>query len=112
MRYHSFGSLLTYSIYNVATADQIVNFLLDEAFLGAVEPSGVFRSELGGHTIFSAKCPACKRIHGNFRTFKEAAGNKMCKYCIRGYVDKIAKVRETGNFKTLLSKKHHDKARH
>ncbi len=88
-----------------------MNQVMGEAFLGAPEPSGVFKSLLGGHTTFSAKCPSCRRLHGNFRTFEEAAGNKMCRYCIRGFVDKIGKVRETGNFDSLL-KKNHDKARH
>lgn len=84
---------------------------LTESFLGAPEPSGVFRSDLGGRTVFSAKCPGCRRIHGNFRTFEQASSNKMCLYCIRDYVDKISKVRETGNFKSLLKKNNHDKAR-
>lgn len=72
--------------------------------VGTEEPSGVFAKDVNGVRIYSARCPGCKRIHGNFRTWEEASGNKQCKYCNRDFVDIIQKAHETGNFKPLLKK--------
>lgn len=83
---------------------------IEESFLAPREPSGIFRKLVGGVEIFSARCPGCKRIHGNFRTYDEAAGNRQCKFCTRDYVDKMIKVSNTGNFKNLLKKDHETRA--
>lgn len=83
---------------------------LGESFLAPREPSGIFRKVVDGVEIYSARCPGCKRIHGNFRTYDEAAGNRQCKFCTRDYVDKMTKVSQTGNFKHLLKKDHETRA--
>ena len=77
-----------------------------ERFLAPPEPPGIFRKIIQGVEIYSARCPGCKRIHGNFRTYDQAAGNRQCKFCTRDFVDKMTKVRTTGNFKHILKKKH------
>jgi hypothetical protein len=95
-----------------ASSDEIMDavYSVKESFLAPQPPPGVFRKIVNGVEIFSARCPGCKRIHGNFRTYDQAAGNRQCKYCNRAYVDKMIKVSTTGNFKHLLKKKHEPKA--
>jgi len=83
---------------------------IGESFLAPPEPPGIFRKIIQGCEIYSARCPGCKRIHGNFRTYDQAAGNRQCKFCTRDFVDKMTKVRTTGNFKHLLKKDHEARA--
>jgi len=83
---------------------------IEESFLAPPAPPGIFRKVTDGVEIFSARCPGCKRIHGNFRTYDQAAGNRQCKFCTRDYVDKMMKVSTTGNFKHLLKKDHEARA--
>lgn len=84
--------------------------LPEHPFLAPPEPSGIFRKDTDGVIIFSARCPGCKRIHGNFRTYDEAAGNRQCKFCTRDFVDKMTKVAKTGNIKHILQKDHEARA--
>ena len=77
--------------------------------IGNPEPSGIYMSRVDGTPIYSAKCPGCKRIHGNFRTWGEASGNRMCKGCVSDFVDKTRKANETGNYRPLLKRSHNDK---
>jgi hypothetical protein len=72
--------------------------------VGSPPPTGVFKKNVDGVDIFSAKCPGCKRLHGNFRTFDEASGNKLCQKCVGDYVDMLKKYHENGNPKPLLKK--------
>lgn len=83
---------------------------MEESFLAPPEPPGIFRKIVDGTEIFSARCPGCKRIHGNFKTYEQAAGNRQCKFCTRDFVDKMTKVTTTGNFKHLLKKDHEARA--
>lgn len=83
---------------------------IGESFLAPPEPPGIFRKIVQGVAIYSARCPGCKRIHGNFRTYDQAAGNRQCKFCTRDFVDKMTKVRTTGNFKHILKKDHEARA--
>ena len=85
-------------------AKQYLDF---NTLLGPQSENRVYVKDVNGVPIFSVRCPGCKRIHGNFRTFDEASGNQQCKYCTRDYVDMITKANETGNYKPLLKK--HDK---
>ena len=78
----------------------------EERFLAPRDPPGIFRKVINRVEIFTARCPGCKRLHGNFRTYDQAAGNRQCKHCTRDYVEKMTKVRTTGNFKHILKKKH------
>ena len=91
-------------------SSRIVETLLDfNTLLGPPVENRVHVKDVNGTPIFSVRCPGCKRIHGNFRTFDEASANQQCKYCTRDYVDMMLKANETGNFKPLLKK--HDKRR-
>lgn len=85
----------------VQEAKQYLDF---NTIMGPPEERPVHVKEVNGVPIFSVKCPGCKRLHGNFRTFDEASGNRMCKYCTRDYVDAITKANETGNYKPLTKK--------
>ena len=87
-------------------AKEYLNF---NTLLGPPVENRVHVKDVNGTPIFSVRCPGCKRIHGNFRTFDEASANQQCKYCTRDYVDMMLKANETGNFKPLLKK--HDKRR-
>lgn len=91
-----------------ANMEEFLN--VNESFLAPPEPPGIFRKVVDGVEIFSARCPGCKRLHGEFRTYDQAAGNRQCKHCTRDYVEKMQKVSTTGNFKHLLKKKHEPKS--
>lgn len=80
-------------------------FAVSESFLAPPAPPGIFKKKINGVYIYSARCPGCKRIHGNFRTYKEASGSRQCKFCNRAYVEMMLKVNDTGNVKSLLKKK-------
>lgn len=84
--------------------------ITEERFLAPRDPPGIFRKVIDGVEIYSARCPGCKRIHGNFRTYDQAAGNRQCKFCTRDFVDKMTKVRTTGNFKHIIKKDHEARA--
>lgn len=80
--------------------------LLDfNQIVGVKGSSGVFVSRVDGTPIYSARCPGCKSIHGNFRTWEEASGNRMCKSCVSDFVDMTNKANETGNYSKLLKRK-------
>lgn len=85
-------------------AKQYLDF---NTLLGPPVKRNVYVKDVNGTPIFSVRCPGCKRIHGNFRTFDEASANQQCKYCTRDYVDMMTKANETGKYKPLLKK--HDK---
>jgi ribosomal protein S27E len=89
------------------TVNEAKEYLDFNSLLGPPEQRNVYVKKIEGVPIFSVKCPGCKRIHGNFRTFDEASGNAQCKYCNRDYVDMMLKANETGKYKNLLKK--HDK---
>ena len=82
-------------------ADKIVDALLENAPL---PPPGVFAKQEGWKTLYSAQCPQCDHIHGYFKTYADAAANKMCKWCRRSYVEKMQKAIATG--KPLIKKPH------
>jgi len=94
----------------VPMEDILTKVGIGESFLAPPEPPGIFRKIIQGCEIYSARCPGCKRIHGNFRTYDQAAGNRQCKYCNRDYVEKMTKVTTTGNFKHILKSKHEIRA--
>lgn len=83
------------------------HYLDFNSLLGPADDQRVYVRHVGKVPIFSVRCPGCKRIHGNFRTFDDASANQQCKYCTRDYVDMMLKANETGNYKPLLKK--HDK---
>lgn len=96
--------------FEAVEAGSLAQFHVEESFLAPPEPPGIFRKIINGVEIFSARCPGCKRIHGTFTTYDQAAGNRQCKFCTRDYVDKMMKVSQTGNFKHLLKKDHEARA--
>jgi hypothetical protein len=91
------------------TINEAKEYLDFNTLLGPPVENRVHVKNVNGVPIFSVRCPGCKRIHGNFRTFDEASSNQQCKYCTRDYVDMMLKANETGKYKHLLKK--HDKRR-
>jgi len=89
----------------VTEAKELLDF---NQLIGHPPPSGVFGKDVDGTMIYSVRCPGCKKIHGRFRTYDEASGNRQCKYCTRDFVDMMRTSYDTGNLKPLL-KKEHDK---
>ena len=83
---------------------------VSERFLAPREPSGVFAKAVNGVYIYTARCPGCDKLHGNFRSFEQASSNRQCRFCTRDYVDKMTKVTKTKNFKHLLKKDHESRA--
>jgi ribosomal protein S27E len=86
----------------VSEAKEYLDF---NTLLGPPVENKVHVKNVNGTPIFSVRCPGCKRIHGNFRTFDEASANQQCKYCTRDYVDMMLKANETGQYKHLLKKR-------
>jgi hypothetical protein len=98
--------LLEDNFNDACPRDVVEKQLLDfNSILGRQERPGVYMTRVDGTPIYSAKCPGCKRIHGNFRTWEEASGNRMCKGCVADFVDKTIKANETGKYKPLLKDK-------
>lgn len=92
----------------VTEAKRLLDF---NAVIGHPPSPGIFGRNVNGTMIYSARCPGCKRIHGNFRTYDEASGNRQCKYCTRDFVDTMRKSYDTGNLKPLLRREKGPRAR-
>lgn len=108
--FHIFDTDKLKEFFELLDSGQPLDQFVGESFLAPPAPPGIFRKVIDGVEIFSARCPGCKRIHGNFRTYDQAAGNRQCRFCTRDYVDKMLKVSRTGNFKHLLKKDHEARA--